>query len=41
MREDPDVRERMSQAGAESYILKSAPYKELLATIRGADVRGT
>ena len=35
MREEPDVRERMYQAGAESYVLKTAPYKELLAAIRG------
>jgi len=35
MREEPDVRERMCQAGAESYVLKTAPYRELLAAIRG------
>jgi DNA-binding NarL/FixJ family response regulator len=35
MREDAEVRERMCQAGAESYVLKTAPYKELLAALRG------
>jgi DNA-binding NarL/FixJ family response regulator len=35
MREEPEVRERMQQAGADSYVLKTAPYKELLAAIRG------
>jgi PAS domain S-box-containing protein len=35
MREEPEIRERMCQAGAESYVLKTAPYKELLAAIRG------
>jgi DNA-binding NarL/FixJ family response regulator len=35
MFEDADVRERMYQAGAESYLLKTAPSEELLAAIRG------
>ncbi len=35
MRAEPEVRERMHEAGAESYVLKTAPYKELLAAIRG------
>jgi DNA-binding NarL/FixJ family response regulator len=35
MREEPEVRERMCEAGAESYVLKTAPYQELLAAIRG------
>lgn len=37
MREEPEVREKMYQAGAESYVLKTAPYQELLATIRGQE----
>ena len=37
MREEPEVRERMHQAGAESYVLKTAPYKELLAAICGKE----
>ncbi len=37
MREEPEVRERMCEAGAESYVLKTAPYKELLAAIRGEE----
>jgi PAS domain S-box-containing protein len=35
VREEPEVREKMREAGAESYVLKTAPYKELLAAIRG------
>ncbi len=35
MSEDPDVVERMHQAGAEAYVLKTAPSEELLAAIRG------
>jgi DNA-binding NarL/FixJ family response regulator len=35
--EKPDVREEMYQAGAESYILKTAPTEELLAAIRGEE----
>ncbi len=35
MREEPDVRERMCEAGVDSYVLKTAPYRELLAAIRG------
>jgi circadian clock protein KaiB len=38
MREEPEVRERMRQAGAESYVLKTAPYGELLAAIRGEQI---
>jgi PAS domain S-box-containing protein len=33
--EDPELREKMYQAGAENYVLKTAPSKELLAAIRG------
>jgi len=35
MFEDAEVRERMCQAGAESYVLKTAPAEELVAAIRG------
>jgi two-component system response regulator NreC len=35
MYEEPDVLERMRRAGAEDYILKTAPSEELLAAIRG------
>jgi PAS domain S-box-containing protein len=35
MREEPEVRQKMQEAGADSYVLKTAPYKELLAAIRG------
>jgi CheY-like chemotaxis protein len=35
MWEEPEMRERMYQAGAESYVLKTAPSDELLAAIRG------
>ncbi len=35
MFEDPELREKMYQAGAESYVLKTAPFRELLAAIRG------
>jgi DNA-binding NarL/FixJ family response regulator len=31
----PEVRDRMYEAGAESYVLKTAPTGELLAVIRG------
>ena len=37
MFEDAEVRERMYQAGAESYVLKTAPAEELLAAIRGRE----
>ncbi|MCL5282913.1 MAG: response regulator [Planctomycetes bacterium] len=40
MFEDADVRERMHQAGAESYLLKTAPSEELLAAIRGPKADG-
>ena len=35
MREEPEIRERMVQAGAEDYVLKTAPSEELLAAVRG------
>ncbi len=35
MWEEAEVRERMHQAGAESYVLKTASTEELLAAIRG------
>jgi PAS domain S-box-containing protein len=35
MSEDPDTAERMHAAGAEAYVLKTAPSEELLAAIRG------
>jgi DNA-binding NarL/FixJ family response regulator len=35
MYEEAGAVERMSQAGAESYILKTAPSEELLAAVRG------
>ena len=35
MSEDPEVRERICAAGAESYVLKTAPASELFAAIRG------
>jgi DNA-binding NarL/FixJ family response regulator len=35
MFEDPDTARRMRDAGAESYVLKTAPSEELLAAIRG------
>jgi DNA-binding NarL/FixJ family response regulator len=35
MFEDPDTAERMHAAGAEAYILKTAPAEDLLAVIRG------
>ena len=37
MFEDPDVRDKMYQAGAESYVLKTAPSEELLAAVRGRE----
>jgi len=37
MWEEPEVRERMYQAGAEGYVLKTAPSEELLAAIRGEE----
>jgi PAS domain S-box-containing protein len=37
MHEEPKTIERMYQAGAESYVLKTAPSEELLAAIRGRD----
>ncbi len=41
MWEEPAVREKMYQAGAESYVLKTAPTEELLAAIRGKDAAAT
>jgi len=35
MYEEPDMVEKMRRAGAEAYILKTAPSEELVATIRG------
>ncbi len=35
MHEEPDMVERMRRAGADGYILKTAPSEELLAAIRG------
>ncbi|MCL5279601.1 MAG: response regulator [Planctomycetes bacterium] len=35
MYEDAEVREKMCQAGADSYVLKTAPAEELVAAIRG------
>jgi PAS domain S-box-containing protein len=35
MYEEPDMLEKMRRAGAEGYILKTAPAEELLAAIRG------
>ena len=35
MWEEAEVRERMYQAGAEGYVLKTAPTEELVAAIRG------
>ena len=35
MYEEPEMVEKMRRAGAESYILKTAPSEELLAAIRG------
>jgi DNA-binding NarL/FixJ family response regulator len=36
MHEEPETIERMYQAGAERYVLKTAPSEELLSAIRGA-----
>jgi CheY-like chemotaxis protein len=35
MYDEPETRERMRRAGAQAYILKTAPSEELLAAIRG------
>jgi len=35
MFEEPETIERMHAAGAEAYILKTAPSEDLLAAIRG------
>ena len=35
MFEDPELREKMYHAGAENYVLKTVPFEELLAAIRG------
>jgi PAS domain S-box-containing protein len=37
MYEDAETIERMHQAGADSYVLKTAPSEELLAAIRGGE----
>ncbi len=39
MGDEPAMRERMYQAGAESYILKTASADDLLAAIRGKEMR--
>jgi DNA-binding NarL/FixJ family response regulator len=36
VRDEPQTQERMRQAGAEAYILKTAPTNELLIAIRGS-----
>ncbi len=36
MWDESDVREKMYRAGAESYVLKTAPSEELIAAIRGS-----
>ncbi len=38
MYREADMVARMYQAGAESYVLKTAPPEDLLAAIRGADL---
>lgn len=35
MYDEPEMMERMHQAGAERYVVKTAPTEELLAAIRG------
>jgi DNA-binding NarL/FixJ family response regulator len=35
MDNEPETRERMRRAGAERYVLKTAPSGELLAALRG------
>jgi DNA-binding NarL/FixJ family response regulator len=37
MWDESEVREKMYRAGAESYVLKTAPSEELLAAIRGGE----
>jgi PAS domain S-box-containing protein len=37
MWEEPEVRERMCRAGAENYVVKTAPTEELLAAIQGPE----
>ncbi len=37
MYEEPEKMKMMQKAGAESYVLKTAPSEELLAAIRGRD----
>jgi len=39
MYEETETIERMQQAGAESYVLKTAPSEELLTAIRGQQPR--
>jgi DNA-binding NarL/FixJ family response regulator len=41
MFEDVEAHEKMRQAGAESYVLKTAPTQELLAAIRGPQTAAT
>jgi DNA-binding NarL/FixJ family response regulator len=37
MNSEPNAIENMHEAGAESFVLKTAPFDELLAAIRGED----
>jgi DNA-binding NarL/FixJ family response regulator len=37
MYDEPGMMEQMHQPGADSYVLKTAPSKELLAAIRGEE----
>ena len=39
MYDEADKKERMYQAGAESYVLKTASAEELLAAIRGKEAQ--
>ena len=41
MYDEADKKERMFEAGAEGYILKTVSAEELLAAIRGPDARPT
>ncbi|MCL5280179.1 MAG: PAS domain S-box protein [Planctomycetes bacterium] len=40
MYDEPAMMEQMHQAGAESYVIKTAPTEELLAAIRGERIEG-
>jgi len=39
MYDEPETAERMYKAGAESYVLKTAPSEDLLAALRGVPLR--